>query len=241
MPYPCPDWLTADVACVLRRDLGTLGTWPEHSWSARDYNAVLELLNRSDADIAPPLGEGIGSAPLPRPVDVAALWEREEAEARRDAYGSFFDRDGKTWIDRSPVTSAMRDIGTAVARNMWDLPQTFREISARDEVQALDEFPDVDARLRQFVCGATAWQSEARHPVYPAWLRPQVVQLLDATFGWSRQVRAQSLGPTAIRMAAQGSGPRHRHSLKHARVSRRRAARARAGLSWVGGEASVEI
>jgi len=58
-----------------------------------------------------------------------------------------------------------------------------RAILARHEVQALDEFQDLDARLRQKVCAATGWDREAGRPVYPDWLRPRVVQLLETTFG----------------------------------------------------------
>ncbi|MFD0857559.1 hypothetical protein [Roseovarius aquimarinus] len=182
LPVIRPDWLTADVAAILRDDLGLLKFRPSDSWSARNYNAVRGLLAPETA--AP-------DAALPPPADVDAIVEREETEARRDAHGSYYDRAAHRWVDRSPVTVAMEDIAAATQRNMWDLPEALRAIFARDELQALDEFQDFDARLRQMVCAATGWGNEARRPAYPAWLRPQVVQLLDGTFGWSRQFGRQ--------------------------------------------------
>ncbi|SEL31221.1 hypothetical protein SAMN05421666_2105 [Roseovarius nanhaiticus] len=181
LPTDPPDWLTPEVAAVLRDDLGLLRWRPSDAWRGRDFNAVREMLQE-----APDAAEA-----LPAPADIDAMIEREETAARGDAHGSYYDRQARRWVDRSPVSRAMEDLQAAFDRNMWDMIDVVRAILNREELQALDEFQDLDARLRQHICAATGWQSEAKHPVYPAWWRPQLARLLDTHFGWSHQFGRQ--------------------------------------------------
>lgn len=110
---------------MLHRDLGILHIRPENSWTARDYNAVLDLFETPDApgaDSGAEIAEQrADAAPFPAPADVEALFEREETEARRDDHGSVFDRAARKWVDCSPVTVAMQDLDAATERNLWDL------------------------------------------------------------------------------------------------------------------------
>ena len=171
-----PEFLTDDVIRTLNDDLGMLRSRPSQAYAARNYNTVLALF-------APVLDQS--TSPL-APVDVMDVFAQEQTASRKDAYGSYFDRDKKEWVDLSPVSVAMRDLQAAFDRNMWGMVDECREILRREDVQALDEFQDLDARLRHFICVQSGWQSTATRPVHPEWMRAKLLELLDDTFGWSR-------------------------------------------------------
>jgi hypothetical protein len=176
-----PGWLGDALIHALHDDLGLLRFQPPDTIVARNYNTVRQLF-------APALS---GDTALADPVDVIEIFEREETGYRKDAHGSYFDRSAKQWVDMSPVSVAMRDLEASFKNDLWDMEQKCRAILNRDEVQSLDEFQDLDARLRQFICTSTGINQGKSPPLKPAWMTKQMVLLFDDTFGWSRHYGSQ--------------------------------------------------
>lgn len=173
-----PPWLNETLMRVLAHDLRLFRHRPVRSWAARDYNIALNLFA--------PVLETVKAVDEPAPIDVATLFADEQDATPKDAHGSFFDRETMTWTDLSPVAIAVRDINLAIEQAADDLPDQVEAILNRDELQAIDEFQDIDTRLRHLICNATGWHGQTPVPVYPAWLTPTLLLLLDDTFGWSR-------------------------------------------------------
>lgn len=170
-----PDWLTGEMVDALVDLFGLLRVRPEAAHAARDYNIVQEVF----AQLRPMDGAG--------PIDVEALVIAEAQAASPMDDGSFYDPIRRVWVDRSAVGIAVQDFEAAIRRSLWDLPNAAKDILTRDALQPLDEFRKLDARLRQLVVSATRPITPGAPPIYPPWLTPQMVHLLDNTFGWSSQ------------------------------------------------------
>ena len=179
-----PDWLTPDVMRHLAHDLRLFKDRPNVSWAARNYNVALKLF-------APVLDTPAKDFDPIVPVDAARIFADEQDKQFEDGHGSYFDREAMIWRDKSPVGQAMHDIQEAIAQHLWDLPDRLRAIFSRDELQVIDDFQQLDSRLRNLICTETGWHTQSRRPVYPEWLTKKVVLLLDDTFGWSRHYGRQ--------------------------------------------------
>ncbi|WP_299729539.1 hypothetical protein [uncultured Tateyamaria sp.] len=174
-----PTWLNDTLMVVLANDLRLFESKPTDSYSARAYNVVLNLFQ-------PVLDRANLAGDVPDPVDAAGLFAEEQNAYGKDDHGSHFDRAEMKWKDMSPVGTAMQDIDAAIQRGLWDLPDQIKAILARDELQVIDEYQDLDNRLRAKICEATGQHSSDGELVYPSWLTRKLLVLLDDTFGWSR-------------------------------------------------------
>lgn len=175
-----PDWLTDAMMRQMCGPLGLFDYEPTETWHARDYNIVLTLFRSV-------LSDAFADKDAPRPKDVKSLFEQEHTANFGDDHGSYFDRDKMEWMDMSPVAVAMRDIQAGIDRGLWDVAVRVKEVLDREALQPLDEFQDIEARMRNLVCSATGWNTNADVPTYPAWLTADMIRMLDDTFGWSRQ------------------------------------------------------
>ncbi len=175
-----PDWLSDDLIALLRGPLGLFDHTHSEAWRARTHNVVLALFQSLDP-------ERIERADAPQRQDAKALFEQQQTEQRGDEHGSFFDREKMEWVDMSPVSVAIRDIQAEIDRGLWDVAQKVKPILAREALQPLDEFQDLDARMRGLICDVTGQYQQKKAPNYPAWLTKDMVSLLEETFGWSHQ------------------------------------------------------
>lgn len=171
-----PDWLSLDLIHTLHKDFQLLAVQPTGSYAARSINTLRTMFAAATAD----------TTPQDDPLDVLDIFAKETHTQNKDAYGSYYDKQAKKWIDMSPVSRAMRDILAAFDKGMWDTADVCRNILAREDLQALEEFQSLDSQLRRYICQQTGNGSHSAAPVYPIWLRKSVILLLDDTFGWSR-------------------------------------------------------
>lgn len=170
-----PDWLTVPVMETLANQIKIFRHKPTKAWQARDHNMALKLFE-------PVLPKSEGFAPL----DSKSMFVNEQNESHKDSFGSYFDAEKMAWVDQSPTGRAMRDFEDATQSTLWDSTDMFREILEREELQPLEEFQNLDARLREFVCRTTGFYSQGRTYEKPKWLTKPTMELLDTTFGWSR-------------------------------------------------------
>lgn len=170
-----PDWLTDSIMTTLANKVGIFNSRPTKAFNARDYNVALKLFE----SVIPKAG-GF------EPADSKGLFAKEQTRSRKDAHGSYFDTEQMTWVDESPVAKAMRDFEAATKKNIWGDLSIYKEILEREEVQPLDEFQMLDARLRQFICNAAGYHAKGSKFEQPSWLTKPVMLQLDKTFGWSR-------------------------------------------------------
>ncbi|KAB7615216.1 J domain-containing protein [Amylibacter sp. SFDW26] len=179
--YERPEWLSDEA--ILRIDMlfDFQTAMPKNEWEARQLNCIKKIFE-------PVLLANSVIEQKSDPHDVLAFRAKEQEQLRKDSHGSYFDRSKKKWIDKSPVTEAMNDINELIEipwSNASDT--TWRDILERDNLQMLDEFQDLDARLRNFICNKTGMYEDTRKLKLPPWLSKSVVLLLDDTFGWNYQ------------------------------------------------------
>ncbi len=176
-----PDWLTDDTILALQKHFDLLGYLPEELWQGHRINAVIAMFT-------PILTEHGLLAVRPRMHDTLDLFEKQETKYRSDDHGSYFDRDQKKWIDKSPVSQAMRDIADLIKANPWGaLAADWQLILERNELQMIDEHRDLDSRLVHYICEETGFWSGETLPSKCSWLTKEVVLMLDDTFGWGHQ------------------------------------------------------
>jgi hypothetical protein len=86
----------------------------------------------------------------------------------------------------SPVEQAMQEIEKS-ADSIIGPPrhELWKDILDREELQPMDEFFEMDRRLRGFICGRTGLYEQLDKPKRPNWLNEDMVLMLDAHFGWS--------------------------------------------------------
>jgi len=174
-----PTWLTDDMIRILTGPIGLFDFPPTKSAGARVYNNVLALFKAARPEV-------IHSRDNLRPLDVKAMYA-SEMSSRGDSHGLYFDPEQMVWVDNSPAGLAMQDFRAEIDKGREDIAQRIAQILARDAVQPLDAYQALSEALHNLVCTATGVASPAKSPVFPEWLTPDLVVLLDKTFGWSRQ------------------------------------------------------
>jgi len=176
-----PTWLSDDIVVAIHEEIDVLGFQPAASWEAQQLNCVINIFQ-------PVLALREETYLPPEMSDALSLFENEQTEQNGDTHGSFFDRIKKQWVDMSPVARAMRELQSALDDPKIDYPtRIWREVLRRDELQTLDEFQDLDQRLRNFVSQETGLYSDKKAPDIKPWLSKSMVLLLDENFGWSGQ------------------------------------------------------
>jgi len=180
-----PDWLTDDTILALQKHFDLLSYLPEELWQGHRINVVIAMFT-------PVLTEHGLLAVRPRMHDALDLFEKQETKYRSDDQGSYFDRDQKKWIDKSPVSQAMRDITDLIKANPWGAPAAdWQLILERNELQMIDEHRDLDSRLVHHICEETGFWAGETLPSKCSWLTKEVVLMLDDTFGWGHQFGRQ--------------------------------------------------
>lgn len=176
-----PGWLTDEMILAFQKHFDLLGYIPEALWQGHRINMAIAMFT-------PVLTEHDVLAVQPRMYDTLDLFEKDESKYRSDAHGSYFDREQKQWIDKAPVSQAMRDITDMLKANPWGAPAAdWRLILERDEVQMIDEHRDLDSRLVNYICQETGFWTDEITPLKCGWLTKEVVLLLDNSFGWGHQ------------------------------------------------------
>jgi hypothetical protein len=183
--YKTVSWLNDATILRLHEIFNHLGQDPKQEWDARQLNCIKQLFE-------PVLLKHGAIQSLSKPYDIVDYRAKEIEGHHKDEHGSYYDRKKHTWVDMSPVGLAMRDIEELI-KIPWEnaSDDAWRNILGRDTLQALDEFQDLDARLRQFLCQKTGLHQGKDEPYMPAWLSKAVVLLLDDTFGWGHQTGRQ--------------------------------------------------
>lgn len=180
-----PDWLTDDTILALQKHFDLLGYIPEELWQGHRINAVIAMFT-------PVLTEHGLLAVRPRMHDTLDLFEKQETKQHSDDHGSYFDRDQKKWIDKSPVSQAMCDITDLIKSKPWGAPAAdWQLILERNDLQMIDEHRDLDSRLVHYICEETGFWSGETLPSKCGWLTKEVVLILDDTFGWGHQFGRQ--------------------------------------------------
>ncbi|MGB0958664.1 MAG: hypothetical protein ACPGVK_00320 [Halocynthiibacter sp.] len=176
-----PAWLTDQAILAIQKHFDLLGYIPEQLWQGHRINVAIALFT--------PVLTTHGVLDVqPRMHDTLDLFEKEETKYRTDDHGSYFDREQRQWIDKSPVSQAMRDIADLVKISLVGAGEAkWRDILERDELQMIDEHRDLDARLVNYICQETGLWADDTSPKKCNWLSKDVVLLLDDTFGWSHQ------------------------------------------------------
>ena len=183
--YKTVNWLRDATILRLHEIFNFLAEKPMHEWDARQLNCIKQLFE-------PVLLKNGAISCLSEPHDIVDCRAKEIEDYRKDQHGSYYDHKKHTWVDMSPVGQAMRDIDELI-KIPWENASDGKwlEILNRDTLQALDEFQDIDARLRQLLCQKTGMHQGEDEPDMPPWLSKAVVLLLDDTFGWNHQTGRQ--------------------------------------------------
>lgn len=174
-----PEWLNHQLMASLANDVRIFECKPTDSYSARNYNVVLNLFQSV-------LEESTQKGVVPVPIDAASMYADEQNAHRKDAHGSYFDRAEMVWKDQSPVGRAISDFEAAIKQSPTEAVVKVKATLDRDDLQVIDEHQNLDMRLRSMVCEATGWHGQDRRMVYPKWLTRDMLLLLDDAFGWSR-------------------------------------------------------
>jgi curved DNA-binding protein CbpA len=178
--YQRPMWLSDEIVTTIHRQFDFLSEQPTYEWDARQLNCVKRLFE-------PVLIEQGLIDKETETFDLLDIRAKEWEKHNKDDHGSYFDKQERKWIDMSPVGLAMRDF-EAILEQTWKQKNLhyWEEILQREELQSIDEFQQLDDRLRHMITTKTG-MGEQDHPTRPSWLTSQVMELLDDYFGWSHQ------------------------------------------------------
>lgn len=174
-----PQWLSDEAILSINTHLDYLKEYPQDEWHARQINCVKELFE-------PVLIEHGLLDERSNRFDIVEFRAKNMEQYNKDDFGSFYNKETLKWVDKSPVGVAMADIKELI-ESPWASASFdgWKAIIERDELQAIDEFQQLDNELRQFIVSNTAI-GEKDSPQMPVWLSEEIILYLDDTFGWSR-------------------------------------------------------
>ncbi len=178
--YERPEWLSNQTLISIHKHFDLASKPAEYEWDALQINCMKSMFE-------PVLLENGIINKLTKHHSVIDFRAKEIEEYNKDDHGSYYDKEKRQWIDKSPVGLAMRDIEELIKKPWAGADkQQWSSILEREELQSIDEFQELDRRIRYFVTDQTGHGQE-RRPKKLNWLSREVTLLLDDTFGWRHQ------------------------------------------------------